>query len=446
MRRMTLRAALLAAAIPMILGSPAGGQSVEVIDFEDYPTGRDIDPAFYIDRGIRFEGGTVLEYEEGFASSGRNGLEMCYSEEFCTTPFRIRFVSAQRNVSVFVGYSGRLAEAPPVLMVAFDADGQRLFDNDVVLEPGSPVPVRHVLEVHDPEGRILAVEIRWSDARRLMKFLVIDDVTFELILPLVLVSDPSELVLESESSGEIVVTNNGKGAVSFTVGLADDTGAFELLDTTCGARLAAGESCTLVVGFGSLAPGEFTAAAVLLDPNGEQLFAIPLIGHEAPVETTTTSPSTTSTITSSTSTTTSSTSTTTFSSSTTTFSASTTTSPTSTATASSSTATSSAVVPTTQPGSNITTGEGPTREVQLLATSIVVAIGGVFLLATLRSRRAKTGARHLESTTQINATVRVIPDQGSHQITTDNRRPVTAIRIVTDPGGVTTTLMEVKSS
>ena len=126
MRRMALRGALLAVAIQMILGSPAGGQSVEVVDFEDHPAGRDIDPAFYIDRGIRFEGGTVLEYQEGFASSGRHGLEMCYSQEFCTTPFRIRFESAQKSVSVFVGYSGRLADAPPVLMVAFDANGQRL--------------------------------------------------------------------------------------------------------------------------------------------------------------------------------------------------------------------------------------------------------------------------------------------------------------------------------
>ncbi|HEX2404195.1 MAG TPA: hypothetical protein VHM29_05790, partial [Acidimicrobiia bacterium] len=205
---------------------PAGGQSTEVISFEDHPAGRDIDPDFYIDRGIRFEGGTVLEYGDGFASSGRNGLEMCFAQEFCNTPFRISFESAQRSVSVLVGFNGRLGEALPVLMVAFDANGQRLVDNDVVLEPGSPVPVRHLLEVSDPEGRIWAVEIRWSDARRFTNLLVIDDVTFELVFPLVLVSDPPPLVLEPESVGEIVVTNDGKGAVSFTVSLADDTGVF----------------------------------------------------------------------------------------------------------------------------------------------------------------------------------------------------------------------------
>jgi len=438
MRRMALRAALLAAAAPMILGSPAWGQSAEVIDFEDHPAGRDLDFALYVDRGIRFEGGKVLEYEEGFASSGRNGLEMCYSEEFCTTPFRISFESGQRSVSVFVGFNGRLAEAPPVLMVAFDANGQRLVDNDVVLEPGSPVPVRRLLEVHDPEGRIRAVEIRWSDARRFMNFLVIDDLTFELILPLVLVSDPSELVLESDSVGEIIVTNNGKGAVPFTAGLADDTGVFELVDTTCGGRLAPGESCALVVGFGARAPGEYRAAAVLLDPNGDPLFTIPIIGHEAAVETTTTSPSATSTTTSSTSTTTSSTSATASP-------ASTTTSPASTATASISTATSSTIEPTTQPRSNFTRRGDLPRQV-LLATGSFVAIGGVFLLAKRRRRRANTRARHLKSTIQINATVRVVPDQGSYQITTDDRQPVTAIRIATDPGGVTTTMMEVKSS
>ena len=443
MRRLALWAALLAAAIPMILGSPARGQSVEIIDFEDHPAGIDIDPAFYIDQGIRFEGGTVLEYGEGFASSGTNGLEMCFSEEFCTTPFRISFDLAQQSVSVFVGFNGRLGEAPPVLMVAFDANGRRLVDNDVVLEPGSPVPVRQLLQVRDPEGRIRAVEIRWSDASRFMNSLVIDDATFEPIFPVVLVSDPPELVLESESSEGMVVTNNGRGPVPFTVSLADDAGVFELLETTCSGTLAPGESCTLVVSFGPRAQGEYHASAVLLDRNGAQLLAIPIIGHEAPVATTTTPPSTTLTTTSS-ATTTSSTTATVSPSSTTTPTAPPTTSSASTATASTSTATSSTTVPTTQPRSESTTVGGLTRQVPL-ATSIIVAISGVFLLAR-RRRRAHPRARHLDSTTRISATVRVIPDHGSHQITTDDRQAVTAIRITTDPGGVTSSLVEVKSS
>ena len=443
MRRMALRAALLAAALPMILGSPASGQSGDVIDFEDHPVGIDIDPGFYIDRGARFEGGTVLEYGEGFASSGRNGLEMCYSEEFCTTPFRISFELGQQSVAVVVGYSGRLGEAPPVLLVAFDGDGQRLDASDVVLEPGSPVPVRHVLEVRDPEGGIRAVEIRWSDAQRFMNFLVIDDVKFEPTFPDVLVADPSELVLESESSGEIIVTNKGSGAVSFTVGLADEAGVFELLDTTCGGTLAPGESCMLVVRFGSRAQGEYHEAAVLLDRTGEQLLAIPIIGHEAPVETTT-SPPTTSITTSPASSTTSVASTTTAASSASTTTAASSAS-TTTSTSSASTTTSAIVVPTTEPRSDVTIGVRLTRQVPV-ATSIVGAIGGVFLLARWRRRRANTRARHLESTTKIHATVRVIPDQGSHQITADDRQPVTAIRIATGPGGVLTTLVEVKSS
>jgi hypothetical protein len=438
MRRIALQAALLVAAIPVIIASPATGQSTEVISFEDHPVGRDIDPDFYVDRGIRFEGGTVLEYGEGFASSGRNGLEMCFAEEFCTTPFRIRFESTQKSVSVLVGYNGRLGEAPPVLMVALDANGQRLVANDVVLETGSPVPVRYMLEVNDPEGRIREVQIRWSDATRFMNFLVIDDVTFELIFPLELVSDPSELVLESDSSGELVVTNNGRGVVPFTVGLSDDTGVFELLDTTCGGRLAPGASCTVVVGFSARAPGEYRAAAVLLDPNGEELFAVPISGHEALIETTTTSPSTTSTTVSATSTSTSPTSTTTLPASTTILSTSTTAAPSSTATSATVGST------TTQSPSDVTTTESVAP--QVLATSIAALTGGVFLLAMWRRRRANTRARHLERSTQMNATLRVIPDQGSHKITTDDRQPVTAIRILTDPGGTTTTLVEVKSS
>jgi hypothetical protein len=85
-----------------------------------------------------------------------------------------------------------------------------------------------------------------------------------------------------------------------------------------------------------------------------------------------------------------------------------------------------------------------TRQIPL-ATSAVGAVGVVLLLARRRRRRATPRARHLKSTTQINATVRVTSDQGSHQITTDDRQPVTVIRVATDPGAITTTLMEVKS-
>ena len=43
-------------------------------------------------------------------------------------------------------------------------------------------------------------------------------------------------------------------------------------------------------------------------------------------------------------------------------------------------------------------------------------------------------------------TVTVTPDEGSHEITTDDRQPVTAIRVAADPGSTTTTLTEEKPS
>ncbi len=43
-------------------------------------------------------------------------------------------------------------------------------------------------------------------------------------------------------------------------------------------------------------------------------------------------------------------------------------------------------------------------------------------------------------------TVTVTPDEGSNEITTDDRQPVTAIRVAADPGSTTTTLTEEKPS
>ena len=43
-------------------------------------------------------------------------------------------------------------------------------------------------------------------------------------------------------------------------------------------------------------------------------------------------------------------------------------------------------------------------------------------------------------------TVTVTPDEGSHKIKTDDRQPVTAIRVAVDPGSTTTTLTEEKPS
>jgi len=403
----------------VMVGSPVWGQGVEMIDFEEHPAnppggpGESIDPDFYRDRGVRFEGGTVLRYEEGFASSGRNGLEMCYSREFCTAPFQIGFDAPQRGVTVQVGYSGTLDEPARVLMVAFDSNGARVAVAELMLEPGSPVPVGRELTVEDLAGRITAVEVRWSDATRFMTFLVIDDLLFEPFVPVGdFVADP--LFLESIESvaGEIVVTNIGNVAVSFFVTLDDPAGAFELLGTTCNEGLAPRDSCVLQVRFGPRDAGEYTTEAVLRGQDGGPIFAIPISGRKPlpGVTPTTVAPP---------------------------------------ATAPPSTVAPTPVATTAAPvGPSSSDGDGDsfTTLIATLIVVLLVAIGGSVLL--IRRWRAKppSAAQPSDGTPPPTPTVTVTPDEGSHEITTDDRRPVTAIRVAVDPGRTTTTLTEEKPS
>ncbi|HSM43526.1 MAG TPA: hypothetical protein VK969_00770, partial [Acidimicrobiia bacterium] len=177
--------ALLILMIASTAVTPARGQSLEVIDFDDHPAnpagtpGTSLEPDFYAERGVRFSrGATVLQYDAGFASSGSNGLEMCYAAEFCSTPFQIRFDSPQQSVTISVGYSGGLEEPVPVLMVAYDTNGEWLDVDRILIGPGSPVPIAQQLSVGptDPrqterqasDGLISAVEIHWLDDTRAM--------------------------------------------------------------------------------------------------------------------------------------------------------------------------------------------------------------------------------------------------------------------------------------
>jgi hypothetical protein len=400
----------------VMVGSPVWGQGVEMIDFEEHPAnppgtpGESIDPDFYRDRGVRFESGTVLRYEEGFASSGRNGLEMCYSREFCAAPFQIGFDVPQQGVAVRVGYSGTLDEPARVLMVAFDNNGARVAVAELMLEPGSPVPVGPELAVEDLAGRITAVEVRWSDASRIMNFLVIDDLVFEPFVPVVdFAADPIPLFFESIESvaGEIVVTNIGNVAVSFFVTLNDPAGAFELLGTTCNEGLAPGDSCVLQVRFGPRDAGEYTTEAVLRGQDGGPIFAIPISGRKPLPEVTPTTVAPP-------------------------------------ATAPPLTVAPTPVAPTAAPvGPSSSDGDGDSNTTLILVLLVAIgAIGGSVLLIRRWWAKRPNEAQPSDGTPPPTPTVTVTPDEGSYEITTDDRRPVTAIRVAVDPGRTTTTLTE----
>ena len=434
--------ALLILVIASTAATPAGGQSLEVIDFDDHPAnpagtpGTSLEPDFYAERGVRFSlGATVLEYDPGFASSGSNGLEMCYSAEFCSTPFQIGFDSPQQSVTVSVGYSGGLEEAVPVLMVAYDINGARLDVDETLIGPGSPVPIAQQLSVGptDPrvteaasDGLISAVEIRWRDATRAMNSLAIDDLVYEPFVPFVAFeTEPTGLTFNTAGSfSEVLVTNIGNVPAVFDVAIAGDAAAIVLDDTRCREELAPDGSCMIGVGFDPGEEGEYTAAIVLISPQLEQNHEVPITGSLAPVvgPPPTTVPTGTTTGPND--------------------AAADTDEPSATDDAAAdddATDTDEPAATDDAAAGGAGNGEpGSDFTAPLTVLIVLVAIGGGALLYRLRpghspSRRARNPSR-------TTPTVRVSSDPGTTAVTVDDRQPVTGIRVLSDRG--TTTLME----
>lgn len=431
--------ALLAVTIASIAFTQARGQSLEVIEFDDHPAnpvgtpGVFLEPDFYAERGVRFSlGGTVLEYDEGFTSSGSNGLEMCYAAEFCSTPFQIGFDSPQQSVMISVGYSGGLDESVPVRMVAYDSNGVPLDVDEILIGPGSPVPIAQQLSVGptDPrlaeeqgsDGLISAVEIGWLDDTRAMNSLAIDDLVYEPFVPFVeFETDPTELIFSSSPSfGEVLVTNIGNVAAVFDVAIAGDAEAIRLDETRCREELTPGDSCTIGVGFDPAEEGEYTAAIVLISPQLEQNHEVPIAGSLAPVvgpPPTTDSTGTTGA---------------------TGDDAADTSEPSAAddATADDSSDTDESAVTDEAAGNDSGIGEqGPDLAVPL---TWLVAIGGAALLFKVRPRRSR--GQQARNAPRASATVRVSPNPGATAVTMRDRQPVTGIRVLSDRGS--TTLIE----
>jgi hypothetical protein len=403
----------------MVGVSPVRAQTSEPIDFEDHPANPSgLDPDFYADRGVRFGGGTVLAYDAGFAGSGTHALEVCYSSEFCNTPFRIGFDTPQRQVSVSVGYSGGLEEPSPVFMFAVDEEGTRLDDDEVVLGPGSPVAVGARLVADDPAGRIAAVEIRWRDATRYTDHLVVDDVVFEPAF-VTLEADPNPLILESaDAPGEIVVTNSGNVPALFSVELRESS-AFQLGDTSCDEELAAGASCSIAIRFMPPEEGEHQALAVLSNADGNALLRVQILGRHVLIATTSTTEPLATTATTPT-----------------------TLVPTTIAPSVGTTA----VSPSDDPGGTPPAPPQPSeggldRTMMIFATLlliVVVAVGGSALLVRMWR---ESSLRLPRGPVPLPITLRLTPGVAADQITRDGRRPISAIRVVR-LGGVTTIVTE----
>lgn len=432
--RRGIRTSLLVLAMASTALTPARGQILEVIDFEDHPAnpvgtpGVSLDPDFYAERGVRFSlGATVLQYDAGFSSSGTHGLEMCYSAEFCSTPFSIGFDSPQQTVTVAVGYSGSLDETVPVVMVAYDINETPVDDDEIVLGPGSPVPIFQQLSVGpiDPQvaeelgsdGLISAVEIRWLDDTRGMNSLAIDDLAYEPFVPFVgFETEPAELSFHSSGEfSDVSITNVGNVPAIFDMGLSGDTEAFVLDEAGCRVGLPPGASCVVGVGFEPAEEGDYSAGIVLISRQPEQNHVIPVAGSLAPVVDTppTTEPGEATAATDPRETTV-------------------VTQGGDTVDTDGSTVTSEAIA--VGPGGD--GADDPDLMMPLTLVIILVAVGGGAMLFRLRPGRSN----HQGPTQTSQAAVEVSPNRSTSEVTVLRSQPVTAVRVVSDRGF--TTLME----
>jgi len=262
---------LSAASTPAVAVVKDDAPQTFAIDFEDYPATGPGTPAgpgitdFYADLGVTFNSPSVLDYDqgiaiEGFARSGSQVAEHCYSQEFCSVPIRIDFDDPQARVGMWVGYSWTgLERTDEVMMIGYDAEGSRVAVASVALPGGDIVPVDTFVEVWSPEVPIRSVEVRWDDAQTPTNGLAIDDVTFEPWAPSVSPDPDGSIDLGKAEIGSVVegvfdVVNTGNTAVA----IDEVTGSEGLVvvESLCtGVSLLPGERCAVTVVMASESAG-----------------------------------------------------------------------------------------------------------------------------------------------------------------------------------------------
>lgn len=172
----------------------------------------------YASQGVTFNGPVAIDFSKGtaipgFAHSGTNAVEQCYSQEFCTAPIDIRFSQGQARVKVWAGYDTTNNEKTPIILRAFDSSGKQIAKDSENLMEGGPTPIQIPLEVSTinqknpllTRNKIVRVIVDFADENRYTNGLAIDDVEFqrqEGILP------ENEPQLVKDSLSESGNTNN----------------------------------------------------------------------------------------------------------------------------------------------------------------------------------------------------------------------------------------------
>lgn len=174
----------------------------------------------YASQGITFNGPVAIDFSKGtaipgFAHSGTNAIEQCYSQEFCTAPIDIRFSQGQARVKVWVGYDKINNEKTPIILRAFDSSGKQIAKDSENLMEGGPTPIQIPLEVSTinqkspllTRNKIVRVTVDFADENRYTNGLAIDDVEFQRLEGILPENEP-QLVKDSLSESGNTNTNN----------------------------------------------------------------------------------------------------------------------------------------------------------------------------------------------------------------------------------------------
>jgi hypothetical protein len=180
--------AVILAALAFALATPAAAQGV-TITFEDltphpppYGGAGQAVNVQYSGQGVTFNNPSAFDYGPGFAHSGTVAVEPCFGQEFCTSPVRADFTTAQRTVGVWVGHTGTFQDPVGVRLTGFDASSNVIGTADATLPAASTAVTTH-LTIDAPPARITRIEVSVTTGGGFTGGLVVDDVEFSTAGP-----------------------------------------------------------------------------------------------------------------------------------------------------------------------------------------------------------------------------------------------------------------------
>jgi hypothetical protein len=132
----TTRFLAASAFLALFFPAPLRAQTPVVIDFEGIP--QELVFNRFANLGVTFNGPLARDYSEtpGIAHSGTQAVEVCFAQEFCTSPLsQLHRWPGAREVQI--GYTAQLSQPARVTMQALDGSGAVVGQAEVALAAGT---------------------------------------------------------------------------------------------------------------------------------------------------------------------------------------------------------------------------------------------------------------------------------------------------------------------